>query len=365
MKLNHLFLILFLLTLGFNSVRAQEVKTVVIDAGHGGHDPGAIGATSLFEKDVALEIALLVGGYIEELLPEVNVIYTRTTDVFLELHERSQIANDANADLFISIHFNSASNPAASGSESYVLGLHRSDSNLEVAKRENAVIELEDDTDHNYDFNPNSPEGHIMLSMAQNAYLEQSIQLANNVQYQFRERVSRKDRGVKQAGFYVLYKTTMPSVLIELGFLSNPEEEAFLKSTNGKEYMASAIYRAFRDYKVSMDELWIENQANKIKEEEPIETITPEPEPQMEYRIQVYASKYAAKKGAKIFDDFEKVTIEDNGNGVLRHMVNSYDSYDAASLGLLKVVELGYKGAYVVGYVNNVRAQVYDVTTGN
>ena len=362
MKLYRILLLSLLCLSVGNTVFSQSVRKVVIDAGHGGKDPGAIGATGLYEKNVALSVTLLVGSYIEQLLPEVEVIYTRDTDVFLELHERSSIANNNNADLFISIHANSAANTSAFGSETFVLGLHKSESNLEVAKRENGVIALEDNTEEHYNFDPYSAEGHIMHSIMQAGNLEQSIHLASNVQDQFTNRVMRKDRGVKQAGFYVLYKTTMPSILIELGFLSNGPEESYLRSDLGKEYMASAIYRAFRDYKEVMDAMWAENEANKIQNI----VIEEEPEEEgMEYRIQVYASKYQANKNSKVFIDFDKVVIEDNGNGVFRHMVNSYPSYESASLELIEVVKLGYKGAYVVSYKDNERAQVYDVTTVN
>lgn len=226
------------------------VTKVVIDAGHGGHDHGCSGKHSR-EKHVALEIALKVGGYITEHLPDVEVIYTRKTDVFVELHERAAIANRAQADVFISIHCNANANPRPYGTETYVMGLHRNEANLNVAKRENAVITMEDDYNHHYDgFDPNDPSAHIIFTLFQGAHLEQSIELAGRVEEQFAERVGRKSRGVKQAGFLVLYKTTMPAVLIETGFLTNVGEENFLTSDEGKTYMASAIYRAFRDYKI-------------------------------------------------------------------------------------------------------------------
>jgi N-acetylmuramoyl-L-alanine amidase len=234
-----------------------KVQKVVIDAGHGGHDHGCSGAHSK-EKHVALEIALKVGAYIEKSLPDVQVIYTRKTDVFVELHERAAIANRADADVFISIHCNANPNPAPYGTETYVMGLHRNEANLGVAKRENDVILLEDDYNHHYDgFDPNSPNAHIIFSLFQGAHLEQSIELAGRIEEQFSERVGRKSRGVKQAGFLVLYKTTMPAVLIETGFLTNANEENFLASDQGMDLMASAIFRAFRDYKVHT-----ENRAN-------------------------------------------------------------------------------------------------------
>jgi N-acetylmuramoyl-L-alanine amidase len=359
-KVSRIFLLIIFLGTIASNLSAQAVKRVVIDAGHGGKDPGAIGVTGLKEKDVCLSVALKLGKYIEDNIPGVQVIYTRKTDVFLELHERARIANKSNADLFISIHVNASTNKEAYGAETYVLGLHRTEANLEVAKRENAVIELEDDADKNYSFNPNTPEGHIMMSLAQNAYLDQSIELASLIQHEFRERTQRHDRGVRQAGFFVLYKTTMPSVLVELGFLSNAEEEKFLRSNLGQDYLASAIYRGFKDYKKKMDDLWAENQKTKIQEVQKVEM-------QMGtvYRIQVFASKYKADKNAKIYQDFKTVYIEDNGNGVYRHMVNEYPSYEDASRDLINVVKLGYKGAYIVAYKDGKRTQVYDVTTNS
>jgi N-acetylmuramoyl-L-alanine amidase len=232
---------------------AYSLRKVVIDAGHGGHDHGCSGKHSK-EKHLALAMALKVGAYIEQHLPDVEVIYTRKTDVFVELHERAAMANRANADAFLSIHCNANSSTTPYGTETFVMGLHRNDSNLEVAKRENEVILMEDNHNAHYEgFDPSSPNSHIIFSLYQSAYLEQSIELAGRIEKQFSERVGRKSRGVKQAGFLVLYKTAMPAVLIETGFLTNPKEEDFLASEQGMDLMASAIFRAFRDYKVSVD----------------------------------------------------------------------------------------------------------------
>ena len=249
--------ILFITTLlFFVSASANNnfsIKTIVIDAGHGGKDPGATGPGKTNEKDIALVVALKLGDYITRNFPEVNVIYTRKTDVFLELHERAEIANKAKADLFIAIHVNSSPNADNYGTSSYVLGLHRTEANLDVAKRENSVILLEDDRDKNYEFDPNSPEGHIIMSMKQNAFLDQSIDLASKVENQFENYSKRKSLGVKQAGFYVLYKTTMPSLLAEIGFISNPEEEKFLQSVKGQDQIATALLNAFKDYRMEME----------------------------------------------------------------------------------------------------------------
>ena len=229
------------------------IKTIVIDAGHGGKDPGATGPGKTNEKDVALAVALKLGDYIQKNFPDVNVIYTRKTDVFIELHERAEIANKNKADLFIAVHCNSSTTPVAYGTSTYVLGLHRTEANLEVAKRENSVILLEDDRDKNYEFDPNTPEGHIIMSMKQNAFLDQSIDIASKIESQYETGAKRKSLGVKQAGFYVIYKTAMPSLLSEIGFISNPTEEKFLASEKGQDQIANSLFKAFKDYKFEME----------------------------------------------------------------------------------------------------------------
>ncbi len=227
---------------------------VVIDAGHGGKDPGAEGRMSK-EKDITLAIALKTGKYIEELIDNVKVIYTRKEDEFVELYKRAEIANKAKADLFISIHCNGFRDTRIKGSETFVMGIHKDQGNLEVAMKENSVITLEEDYTTRYQgYDPNSSESFIIFSLMQNIYLEQSLNFANYIQDQFRNRVGRADRGVKQAGLIVLWQTTMPSVLVEAGFLTNSQEERFLLSGEGQDYVASAIFRAFRDYKASIDQ---------------------------------------------------------------------------------------------------------------
>ncbi|HLN52528.1 MAG TPA: N-acetylmuramoyl-L-alanine amidase [Lentimicrobium sp.] len=247
------FILIGLTCFFISPIEAQKVRKVVIDAGHGGHDPGAIGKTSK-EKDITLSIALKTGKFIEENLPDVEVVYTRKTDVFVELYRRAKIANEAKADLFISIHCNANKSSTPYGAETYVMGLHKSEANLLVAQAENAAILLEDDYHVKYEgFDPSSAEGYIFFSMLQNAYLDQSLGLASNVQKHFKDRVNLFDRGVKQAGFLVLYKTTMPSILIETGFISNAKEEKVLCSEEGQIYIASAIFRAVKDYKRSVE----------------------------------------------------------------------------------------------------------------
>lgn len=264
-----------------------SIKTIVIDAGHGGKDPGAIGPKGTYEKDVALAVALKLGENIQKNYPNVKVVYTRKNDVFLELHERAEIANKNKADLFIAVHCNSNNNPEAYGSSTYVLGLHRTEANLEVAKRENSVILLEEDREKNYEFDPNTPEGHIIMSMKQNAFLDQSIDFASKIENQMENGARRKSLGVKQAGFYVLYKTAMPSLLAEIGFISNPEEEKYLSSEKGQDQIAHALYHAFKDYKMFMEKGEAETaSAPPAKNEEPAApTPTPveeKPEPKKE-----------------------------------------------------------------------------------
>lgn len=250
--------ILLLFFLSANLADAQGTKSkgldvVVIDPGHGGKDPGALGKTAK-EKDIVLAVALKVGNLIKKNYPNVKVIYTRDKDVFVELGERAAIANRNNANLFISIHANSVDgNTSTHGTETFVMGLHKNEANLAVAKRENSVILQEDNYSSKYDgFDPNDPESNIIFSLFQNAYSDQSLLLAASIEEEFKT-LKRYDRGVKQAGFLVLWKTAMPSVLTELGFVSNPDEEQYMKSDAGQTELAVSIYNAFAKYKSQYD----------------------------------------------------------------------------------------------------------------
>ncbi|MGB0885511.1 MAG: N-acetylmuramoyl-L-alanine amidase family protein [Chitinophagales bacterium] len=349
-----------LLIIGFlifvTNTFSQVVKTIVVDAGHGGKDSGAIGKTGYLEKKLVLAVSLKVGKYIEENIENVKVIYTRESDEFIELHERANIANKNNADLFISIHANAAGSSSAHGTETFVLGLHKTGDNLDVAKRENSVIKYEENTDEHYKLDLSSPEGMIHLSMMQKAYLDQSIKLAEKVQSQFTERVQRQDRGVRQAGFVVLYKTTMPSILIELGFLTNADEEKFLKSEIGQDYMASAIYRAIKEYTEGMDKLYEEHKLILAEEEKKRKAEEAKKKPV--FKIQLYASSRVATKKDKVYKDFKDVNVEQATNGIYRYLVNEYFDLEQAKKDLKKFEKIGYKGAYIVAYVNGERKQV-------
>lgn len=233
-----------------NSSAWAKDFVIVIDAGHGGHDPGAVGKISK-EKNINLKVALKLGNLIRQNCDDVKVIYTRSTDVFIPLDRRAEIANNAKADLFVSIHTNAlAKNKTAQGASTWTLGLAKSDANLEVAKRENAVILYENDYKTRYaGFNPNSAESYIIFEFMQDKYMEQSVHLGSLVQKQFRHTCRRVDRGVHQAGFLVLKASAMPSILIELGFISTPEEERYLNTDEGASTLSRGIYRAFLTYK--------------------------------------------------------------------------------------------------------------------
>ncbi len=226
------------------------LDTIVIDAGHGGKDSGAVAADGTREKDIVLGVALKLGTYLEENL-DVNVVYTRDNDRFIPLEGRGHIANEAGGKLFVSIHANAAPDRRAKGTETFFLGLHKSEAAQRVMERENEVIRLEADASAYSEYDAMTS---VMQTLAQSAYMRQSQALAESIEDQFENRAGRRSRGVKQAGFYVLYGASMPAVLVELGFLSNPGEAAFMRSDDGQAYLASAIFRAIRQYKSEYDQ---------------------------------------------------------------------------------------------------------------
>lgn len=247
---------------------------VIIDPGHGGHDPGAVGKISK-EKNINLNVALKLGKIIERNCKDVKVVYTRKTDVFIPLGKRADIANNAKADLFISIHTNAlAKNRVATGASTWTLGLAKSEANLDVAKRENSVILMEDDYEQRYaGFNPNSAESYIMFEFMQDKYMEQSVHLASLVQRQFKSHCKRVDRGVHQAGFLVLKASAMPSILVELGFISTPEEERYLNTETGSTTLANGIYRAFLAYKGEQEQRIGEDSSSTLRLAKEVETV--------------------------------------------------------------------------------------------
>jgi len=352
-RLQAIFGMAFLLLLNAGVLMAQNksyVETVVIDAGHGGKDPGAVGRNCQ-EKDIVLAIALKTGEYIEKNVEGVEVIYTRKTDEFVELHKRAEIANENNADLFISIHANANISSGPRGAETYVMGLHKSEENLEIAKKENAAILLEEDYRKKYDgFDPNSDEGYISLSLLQNAHLDQSIKMAKEVQDQFRERVGMKDRSVRQAGFLVLYQTTMPGILVETGFLSNSKDEQFLRSKRGQAYIASGIYRAFKEYKKSMEKGLPPKDQKLADKDNPSNQ-------DVYFSVQIDTQPESIPINVKNFDEPDKVS-EYFHNGLYKYVIGRTISLEKARKIKRQMRTNGYNGAFVVAFNNDKRISI-------
>ena len=241
-------LFLFIVLLLGLPMMAAKSYTVVLDAGHGGKDPGAVGRISK-EKDLNLKLALQVGKLLKEQYPDVKVVFTRTTDVFIPLQQRADIANKNNADLFISIHTNSSESKTPCGVETFILGTEKMEQNLDVAMRENAVMKLEADYQTTYQgFDPNSIDSYIMFELMQNSHMDQSLDFASRVQSHFVGQLNREDRGVRQAAFWVLLKTACPSILFEMGFISNPDEEKYLNAAGTIDKMAAGIVKSFGEY---------------------------------------------------------------------------------------------------------------------
>jgi len=335
----------------------DAVQRVVIDAGHGGRDPGNLGTGryKITEKTIALNVALKVGDYIEKAFPEVEVLYTRNKDEFVELHERTKFANTKSADLFISIHCDAFTREAAYGCGSYVMGAAKTEANLRMAKKENQAMLLEDDQEENYSgFDPNSPEGLIELSLRQSAHIHQSLKFAKYVQDQMRTRVGRKDRGVRQAPYWVISFTTMPSVLIELGFLTNEQEEDFLNSDQGQDYMSSAIYRAFKEYKKTMEEL--EKAVNKeVPEIEKAAENNPAEIPEevtYVFKVQLASSSQPVNTSPDNFMGLENVE-EYRDNDLYKYLYGAATTYEGAKNLQKSVRQKGYRGAFVVAFDKN------------
>jgi N-acetylmuramoyl-L-alanine amidase len=342
---------------------AYRIKTVVIDAGHGGHDHGCSGQHSR-EKEVALKIALELGKRMEAMFPDINVVYTRKTDVFIELHERAAIANRHKADLFICIHCNANGSTQPYGTETYVMGLHKTQANLNVAKRENDVILMEDNySDHYEGFNPNDPSAHIIFSLFQHAYMEQSINFASKVESEFSGQGGRKSRGVKQAGFLVLWKTSMPAVLIETGFLTNRNEEDFLDSPKGQQTIAKCILDAFSAYKV---ELEAGSEVPPVIAEEPVfpdgtPTVSADevPEEGVLFKVQILASKALYSKGQGPLQAAGNQAIYYvEENGWYKYRSEGLASYEEAASLQKSFKKVGYTDAFLIAFKDGERIKI-------
>jgi N-acetylmuramoyl-L-alanine amidase len=325
---------------------------IVIDAGHGGRDPGALGTFSR-EKDITLAIALKTGEYIEQNVKNVKVIYTRKNDTFVEIRDRADIANKNHADLFISIHVNWGEQKYIQGTETFIMGITKDQQNLEVAMKENEVILLENDFNKKYQgFDPKSPESYIMFSLMQNIYQEQSTNLASNIQTQYKERVSRRDRGVKQAGFWVLFMTTMPSVLTETGFITNLAEEKFLNSKQGQDYIASAIFRACRDYVDDIDSKSNISFGQQNMDAEPYNsTKMVAPPGEIVFMVQIATSSSKNEIKPENFNGIRDV-VEINSQDRYKYASGNFSDYSEAA-SYRKKIEAVYPDAFVIAVKDN------------
>ena len=354
-----------LILLSFFVVIGLEAKdfTVVIDAGHGGKDPGAISANKkLYEKDVTLKVALMVGESIKKNHPEVKVLYTRKADVFVGLNDRARMANKANADLFISIHTNAAKNRTAKGAETYTLGIEeeRTERNLEIAKRENGVIFLEDNHEKTYaNFNPNSPESYIIFEYMQSEFVKESIHMAQYVQEHLASDANRHDRGVRQAGFLVLNATSMPSILVELGYISNAEDAKYLGSESGQKRMSRCISEAFDKYYTDLMKL----NANQPVVESTRSTTIPaskeQPkaiqgdEQQPVFKVQFLSSSKQLAAEDKAFKGLKPVEFYYD-KGLYKYTYGSSTNYNEI-IRIKKKVNEKFKDAFIVAFVQGER----------
>lgn len=333
---------------------AEPEMVLVIDAGHGGSDPGNLGTGryTTTEKDITLDVALKLQAYIEERMPEVKIVMTRTDDSYPTLKERVQVANSHRADLFISIHCDAFTKPSAFGSSTFVMGMHKNEEALRVAQQENSAIYREANHEEDYaGFDPKDPDTFIALALKQSVYQNSSLGLAAKIQTQFRDRVSRKDRGVRQAGYYVISFTQMPSVLVELGFLTHPGEEDFLNQEESKSYMASAIFRAFRDWRAER------HIASHVPPEvhpapampSPARFPSPSPADGRTFRVQVCASETPLSKEDERFQGFTTV-VEYLRGGLYKYAIGQSSSRNEAEA-LKKQLRAGaFPDAFVVEF---------------
>lgn len=354
-----------LILLSFFVVIGLEAKdfTVVIDAGHGGKDPGAISANKkLYEKDITLKVALMVGESIKKNHPEVKVLYTRKTDVFVGLNDRARMANKANADLFISIHTNAAKSRTAKGAETYTLGIEeeRTERNLEIAKRENGVIFLEDNHEKTYaNFNPNSPESYIIFEYMQSEFVKESIHMAQYVQEHLASDANRHDRGVRQAGFLVLNATSMPSILVELGYISNAEDAKYLGSESGQKRMSRCISEAFDKYYTDLMKLNASQPALESTRSTTIPASKEQPkaiqgyEQQPVFKVQFLSSSKQLAAEDKAFKGLKPVEFYYD-KGLYKYTYGSSTNYNDI-IRIKKKVNEKFKDAFIVAFVQGER----------
>ena len=374
-KIKHLFFFLTLLSFLSTFGQSGSKFKVTLDAGHGAHDFGAVYHGHI-EKNIALAIALKVGKILEA-NPNIEVNYTRKNDTFIELVERSSIANRADANIFVSIHCNANKNPAACGSETYVMGLNKNASNLAVAKSENAVITLEKDYKQKYEgFDPNNPSSMIGLTLMQEEYLENSISLASKIQDQFTN-INRKSRGVKQAPFMVLHKAYMPRVLIETGFISNPEEGAMLDSEEGQQKMAQAIANAVISYKKEyygsnsndviekpskkMEQEPVKEVTSTVKSEPTIEKEQPTQEPSgVVFKVQLAAANKKIETIPSNFKGLRNVTATTDNGQLYKYTYGETSDYETAKKNLEEAKSKGYTSAYLIAFKDGKKISVQE-----
>ena len=346
---------LMLLPSLINKASAQDKPfVVVLDAGHGGHDSGNRG-NGYFEKKIALNIALKIGAQLEK-TSDIKVIYTRKKDVYVDLIERANIANKADADLFVSIHCDAFTSSRAFGAGTFVLGLHENERNFKVAQKENSVIFLEENYEQKYDgFNPNDPESVISLILMQETYLDQSIAAASTIQKSFVNNLKRKDRTVKQAGFIVLKYTYMPSVLVETGFLTNSSEGAFLNSSKGQNQMANAISKAIINYK-NLRQAGVQKEVVTVKSKSS-QSEPPRLNQDLIFKIQIAASKNRIAAKGYNFKGLSPISREKSAK-LYRYFYESSMSYEEAQLNLKIAKSKGYTNAFIVAYDGNKKISV-------
>lgn len=371
MIMNRSYIIILLCSLwtALPLVGAQEEQkdfTVVIDPGHGGRDPGAIGKRGK-EKNINLNVALKLGKLIQKNCEDVRIVYTRDKDIFVGLDKRAQIANNAKADLFISIHTNSvARSRTVRGTETYTLGLHRTEENLEVAKKENAVILIENDYEQRYaGFNPNSSESYIIFEFLQDRNMEKSVQLATQIQRHFKNTAKRIDKGVHQAGFLVLRETTMPGVLVELGYISTPDEERYLLSESGTDALAQSIYRAFITYKkmnnssvTRKDEPVTTSKTSSIIKKNPAVTSKRQTNNSEKpiFKIQIMTSDKKLSANNKLFKGLSPVNYYQE-KGIYKYTYGESTDYNKI-LRTKRQIETKFKGAFIIAFKNGKKTDV-------